>query len=71
LARGTVVPFQKDGFVRKHFDRCDDCEYRGALANDGHPLYVNGFNLSINCEGCGGTGQVPRNDTRDPYWTGR
>lgn len=73
MGRRKVIVPTRDGFIRRTHSRCEDCEHRGALANDGHPIYIDGFSLATGCSGCKGTGQVELPDKLrpDPYYTGR
>jgi len=61
------------GFLRSHHERCEDCEYRGALDNVGRPIYRSGVRLTAGCETCKGRGRVPlaRERKTDPYFTGK
>ena len=67
-------PKSPEGFVTKTHLRCEDCEYRYALRNEGRPMVVGGIPRTVRCEACGGRGElvIDSADKRriDPYATG-
>lgn len=69
--RGARVSVSPSGFVTRTHLRCPDCEYRGALRNEGKPIIAHGYLLTWGCETCGGRGELPLGkldpERIDPY----